>query len=164
MKTRRFAVGVAIALTGVMAVGCGDSTAPVDVIGLTITAPVTVHFTNVTDAGYRQIAVEVKIKNSTSKVITRGWCSESLERFHGAGWEDIWSPVCLANFVDSPIQPGATETVSMSIADTPPQYSGFRFTDPENQYRIRFQVYVGGDDGTAALSVRAATNVFEVVP
>ena len=159
-----FVVSAAIVVASAAAIGCGDSTAPAEFNGVTATAPATVHFTNAGAGGYRQIVVDVKIKNSTSKVITRVTCSESLERFHAATWTEVWSPVCIAIFAASPIQPGATEIISLQIADTPSQYSGFRFTDPDKEYRIRTQMYAGGDDGTAAVSFHAATNAFEVLP
>jgi hypothetical protein len=50
------------------------------------------------------------------------------------------------------------------VTDTPIQYSGFRFTDPQNIYRMRVELLLGGDDGTAALRTVGASNTFEVVP
>jgi len=158
VRSVAFGVGVFTLL------GCGDSTGPGDLRGLSLTAPDQLHFTAQPIGGNRQITVPVKITNSTPRVINRAYCGESLERFHGAGWEAVWSPFCLAAVVDNPIPPGATATISITIADTPSQYPGFRFTDPEHQYRVRLELYAGGDDGTAAVGFRAATNAFEVLP
>ena len=154
----------ALGLFAMTLAACGDSTGPVDLRAVSVMAPEEVHFTVQSAGGYRQIVVPVKITNSTSKVINRAYCSETLERFEGAGWNAVWSPFCIAIFSNDPIAPGETKTVSLTIGDTPAQYSGFRFTDPEHQYRIRVEIYVGGDDGTAALSTRAASNVFQVLP
>jgi len=54
--------------------------------------------------------------------------------------------------------------VSITVTDKPPQYNGWRFTDADNDYRLRIGLYAGGDDGTAAVSAALATNTFEVVP
>ncbi len=163
---RRVRIAVRFAVLSVIAItlgACGDSTGPVGLQGVSVTAPDQIHFTVQSAGNYRQIVVPVKITNSTSKVIDRVFCSESLEQFHGAGWNAVWSPVCIAIFSVYPIQPGATETVSFTVADSG-TYPGFRFTDPENQYRMRIEVVAGGDDGTASFSTRAATNAFQVVP
>ena len=153
-----------LSLAGYAFLACGDSTGPVDLQRLSVTAPEQVHFTMQSGGAYRQIVVPVKITNSTSKVINRAYCSETLERYQGAGWNAVWSPYCLAVLMDYPIPPGATETVLITVGDTPSQYSGFRFTDPEHQYRVRIGIGAGGDDGTAAVSFRAATNAFQVLP
>ena len=164
VAVRGFAIRASTVAFVALFAGCSDSTGPVDFGGVSLVAPETIHFTTQSAANNRQIVVPVKITNSTSKVINRVYCSESLERFHGAGWDALWSPICAAIFSVEPIQPGATETILISIGDTPSQYSGFRFTDSENEYRMRLEIYVGGDDGTAALNTRAATNPFQVVP
>ena len=148
-----------------MALGaCRDSTAP-GLGGVTVAAPSTIHFTAEVPGGYRQIVVPVTITNSTTKRLTVGFCSESLERFGPTRWESVWSPRCLAIFtVDPPIEPGTTRTISLTVTDTPIQYSGFRFTDPQNIYRMRVELLLGGDDGTGALRTVGASNTFEVVP
>lgn len=143
---------------------CGDSTGPVNLGGVRLSAPETIHFTTELPGGYRQIVVPVKITNPTSRVINRAECSESLERFNLSTWKSVWSPFCFASLVDGPIQPGATETVSITVEDTPPQYDGWRFTDSQNDYRLRLVLYAGGDDGTAATSASLTTNAFQVVP
>ena len=146
-------------------VACGDSTGPRGLNGVTLSAPTTVHFTAEVPGGFRQIVVPVTITNSTAKRLNLGWCSQSLDRFTGTQWESVWSPVCLAILgVDSPIEPGTTRTISVVVGDTPPQYPGFRFTDSQNVYRVRLELVLGGDDGTAALRTVGASNVFEVVP
>jgi hypothetical protein len=172
---RRNAVGVRSAWSSVRAgvfaifvsalAACGDSTGPSGLKGVTLTAPTTIHFTAEVPGGFRQIVVPVTITNSTTKPLSLGWCSQSLERISAAGWESVWSPPCLAILgFDPPIEPGTTRTISVVVTDTPPQYSGFRFTDPANVYRVSLELILGGDDGTAALSTIGASNVFEVVP
>ena len=155
----------AFALFVSMLAGCGDSTGPADLTGVTVAAPTTIHFTLEVPGGFRQIVVPVTITNSTAKRLNLGWCSTSLERFTGTKWESVWSPFCMATLgADTPIKPGETRTISVVVGDTPSQYSGFRFTDPQNVYRVRLELVLGGDDGTAALLTLGASNVFEVVP
>lgn len=145
---------------------CSDSTAPGELPGLTITAPTTIHFTKQA-GGYRQIAVPVTITNGTSGRLEVMNCSESVERFTLASWQLVWAPVCLAiiDLGSSPIEPGTTRTVTLTVADTPSQYDGFRFTDAEKVYRARFSlVLVDGNRGTNLPVAVSVSNPFQVVP
>ena len=115
---------IAVCVSGVVVLtalaGCRDSTGP-GFGGVTLAAPSTVHFTAEVPGGYRQIVVPVTLTNSTTKRLSLGWCSESLERFSPTRWESVWSPICAAIFtVDPPIEPGTTRTISVAVSDTPP--------------------------------------------
>lgn len=168
-EVRSMRSAVRVCLFPLLAVGlaaCSDSTAPVELPGLSITAPTTVHFTEQA-GGYRQINVPVRITNGTSGTLDVMSCSESVERFTLASWQLVWAPVCLAiiDLGSSPIEPGTTRTMTLTVADTPSQYEGFRFTDAEKVYRARFTlVLVDGGRGTTLPVEVSVSNPFQVVP
>ena len=154
-------------LLAVALAGCGDSVGPGHLPGLAITAPTTVHF-NEQAGGYRQIDVPVTITNGTSGRLEITSCSESVERFTLASWQMVWAPICLATIIDlqsSPIEPGTTRTITVTVDDTPSQYAGFRFTDAANPYRARFAlVLVDGSRSTTLPVDLSVSNPFRVVP
>lgn len=157
-----FAGAIAMLTAGIG--GCRDSTAPVGLSGLSITAPQTIHFTTFGD--YRRILVPVTIRNSTNSSLNLAYCSESLERFTLPNWRSVWSPICLAALISLPtILPGTSQTIDLAAEDTPLGYAGFRFSDPENSYRARFGLFIiDGDKATPVPADAAVSNRFEVVP
>ena len=153
-----------LALIMSAAAACRDSTAP-NIPGLSISAPEIVQLT-AGPSGYHHIAVPVTIRNGTGQQLHLGYCSESLERFTLPNWRFVWGPICLAMvIVLPPIEPGASLTITVNAEDTAPGYSGFRFTDTENIYRVKLGLFFIEEGKTRPVpDDQNASNPFRVVP
>ncbi|HMF86635.1 MAG TPA: hypothetical protein VK575_01055 [Gemmatimonadaceae bacterium] len=155
---------IALAAFGIS--GCRDAISPGDILpGLSIrTGAETIHFVS---AGFaNQITVPITVTNNSDKTLSLAFCSESLERFSFRGWERVFSPVCIAAVQTlPPIPAGTSYTFNWSAYDTPPGYSGFRFTDSQNVYRVHLGLWIVDDLGGEQLPREASvTNAFKVEP
>jgi hypothetical protein len=151
----------AIAITG-----CKDATGPDDFLpGLSIqTGAETIHFVS---TGFANgITVPITVTNNSDKTLSLAFCSETLERLSVRGWESVFSPVCVAVLQAlPPIPAGTSHTFNWTAYDTPPGYSGFRFTDSPNVYRVRLGLWIVDGLGGQPLPREASvTNAFNVEP
>jgi hypothetical protein len=161
-------IGVGLTAVAALAItGCQDATGPDDILpGLSVqTGAETIHF--VPSGERNSITVPITITNNSDKTLSLSYCSESLERFSPRGWATVFLPVCtLANLHTlPPIPAGTSLTFNFSAWDTPPQYPGFRFTDPQNLYRVRVGLWIvdtlGGEPVPRGSNI---TNPFNVEP
>jgi hypothetical protein len=162
---RRLGIGltacVALAITG-----CQDATSPGDILpGLSIrTDAETVHF--VPFGGANRITVPITVTNNSNKALDLAYCGERLERFVLRGWVMVYAPICLADLQTlPPIPVGTSLTFNFNAYDDSGTYTGFRFTDSPNVYRVRLTLWMV-ENGTAQPLPREAsvTNSFRVEP
>jgi hypothetical protein len=144
--------------------GCQDATGPGDFLpGLSIrTSAETIHFVPFGSAN--RITVPITVTNNSNKALDLVYCSELLERFSVNGWETVYFPFCTLQTLP-PIPVGTSLTFNFHASDTPQQYSGFRFTDSPNVYRVSLGLWIV-ENGTSHPLPRAAsvTNSFRVEP
>ncbi len=132
---------IAVAALGIS--GCRDATSPADILpGLSIrTGAETIHF--VPSGVGNQITVPITLTNNPNKTLSLAYCSESLERFSLRGWAMVYAPICLANLQTlPPIPVGTSLTFDFYAYDGSGQYTGFRFTDSPNVYRVRLGLWI----------------------
>jgi len=96
---------------------CSDTTAPVEARA-TVTVPDTVVASqlSVSAEQWMQFTIPVSIRNTASVPLTFFLCGTRIEAQNAGVWTNVWSPICsLSAGSDSPILPGETRAVTMTI-------------------------------------------------
>ena len=142
---------------------CSDPTGPLAAPrGLEI-RPTNAVFPITTVEGRRRVTMRALVENDSERTVYYSYCTETVSKRVGSGWEHAWSPVCAAVLVPpEPIAPGESKELTLNFIEHPEISSiGFPFQDPGAEYRLevtllvrsgeKFRLIKGTDTGTFAV-------------
>jgi hypothetical protein len=110
------------------------------------------------------VNIPVSIHNTSSVPLTFIHCGSVLEAESGNSWATVWSPICaLAADTPSPILPGETRVVEMSIIATISGNGGLSWGDGTLTGRYRLSAALLPDRYSGTIP-RITSNTFTLVP